>query len=110
MALRRKLPELQEKAASVLFVGERGNGNSHSLLLVRSCLWDVIEGAQTEAEQFERIYNRLNSWIKSLFEDGELERAFKAAGLDSGCDCPELFPPTSSPPACANPTPAPAAG
>lgn len=84
VALRKKVPDLKKEAASVLLVGERGNGNGHSLLLVRTCLWDVIEGAKTESEQLECVYNRLNSWLTILFEDGELERSFKASGLDGG--------------------------
>lgn len=84
LALRKKIPELQRVAASVLLVGERGNGNSHSLLLVRSCLWDVVEAGQTDTEQFEQICNRLDSWLKILFEDGELEHTFTKSGLDGG--------------------------
>lgn len=84
VVLRKKVPILKNEAASVLMVRERGNGNSHSLLLVRSCLWDVIQAAKSETEQLECLYTRLNRWLTILFEDGELEASFQNCGLNGG--------------------------
>ncbi len=39
----------------MLLLGEPGNGNNHSLLIVRSCLGDVIEKANNQQEQLESI-------------------------------------------------------
>ncbi len=75
---------LKRTAASVLLKGERGNGNAHTVLIVRECLGDLIERAKTEGEQLETIYKRLTSWLQVLFEDGILEDAFKKCQLDSG--------------------------
>jgi hypothetical protein len=79
---RRKL--LLSLASSVLLLGDHGNGNPHSLLMVRSCLGDVIEKATSQQAQLDAIYQTVSGWGKALFSDGTLEKAFKRAGLDSG--------------------------
>jgi hypothetical protein len=82
--LARKRGILSTQAASVLLLGERGNDNEHSLLIVRSCLGDLIEKTTTQQEQLETIHRTFKTWGESLFSDGMLEGAFKKAGLDSG--------------------------
>ncbi len=105
--LGQKLPELEKVASSARLVRQKGNGNPWSLLMMQSCLADVIAGAKGESEsaQHEEIYRVLTEWLKILFGDGALEAALLASGL-KGLELPQS--PTSSPPACANPTPAPA--
>jgi hypothetical protein len=106
--LEQKLPELKQVASSALLVRQKGNGNPWSLLMMQSCLADVIAGAKAESEsaQHEEIYRVLTEWLKILFGDGALEASLLASGL-KGFELPQS--PTPSPPACANPTPAPAA-
>jgi len=82
--LRRKQKRLSNLAASALLLHDSGNDNDHSLLIVRSCLGNVIEKAVTQQEQLEAIYGIVKGWGETLFGDGALERAFKEAGLDSG--------------------------
>jgi len=82
--LDRKRKKLSGRAASALLFREGGNGNTHSLLIVRSCLGNVIEKAATQQEQLEAIYQTLKGWGEILFADAALEKAFKQAGLDSG--------------------------
>jgi len=82
--LSRKREKLSKLAASALLLRERGNGNTHSLLIVRSCLGDVIAKAATQQEQLEAIHKIVKSWGETLFEDGSLEKAFKCAAVDSG--------------------------
>ena len=82
--LKEKRNKLTLTAASVLLKGEPGNGNSYSVLMVQHCLADVICNAKGEPEQLTAIYERLTTWLKVLFEDGELEDGLKASGLDSG--------------------------
>ena len=87
--MRPALPILQEKrgqlggkADSALLVREKGNGDKHALLIVQSCLADVIEGATTDLEQIDLIYRKLSEWIEILFGDGRLDGALQAAGLN----------------------------
>ena len=82
--LDRKRELLSGLASSVLLLRERGNGNAHSLLIMRSCLGDVIEKATPKRPRSETIYQTLSGWGKALFSDGLLEKAFRQAGLDSG--------------------------
>lgn len=82
--LKRKRPELMKTASSVLLLKDPGNGNGHSLILVRTSLWDVIANAANESEQLEIVFAHLKRWLQVLFEDGELERVFRKTGLDSG--------------------------
>jgi hypothetical protein len=82
--LKDKRKELQEGAASVLFKGERGNGNNWSVAIIRACLGDVIENAKTEAEQLTAIHKRLVTWLGVLFDDRKLEDGLKKSGLSSG--------------------------
>lgn len=82
--LDRKRKKLRNLAASVLLLNEKGNDNSHSLLIVRSCLADEIQAAATQPAQLEAIHKIVCEWAGALFEDGALEKAFKQAGLDSG--------------------------
>jgi hypothetical protein len=82
--LARKRKQLSAVAASVLLLRESGNGNSHSVLIMRSCLGDVIEKATTQQAQLDAIYQSVSAWGKALFDDGALEKAFKQSGLDSG--------------------------
>lgn len=105
--LQGKLPQLKASAGSALLVGDAGNGNQWSLLIVQKCLADVIVGAQAETEsaQHDEVHRVLNEWLQILFGDGTLESALLASGLNGADQLQSL---TSSPPACANPTPAPA--
>lgn len=82
--LDRRRMKLAHLSASVLLLRERGNGNNHTLLIVRSCLGDVIETARDPQEQLEAIHQTLKGWGEALFGDGLLEIAFNQAGLDSG--------------------------
>ena len=82
--LQAKRTELKKNASSVLLKGERGNGNSYTLLIIQECLADVIGGAETQADQLVAIHERLGTWLHVLFDDGTLERAFKKCHLDSG--------------------------
>ena len=78
----RKLKDVASSAFSLK--GERGNGNAYSLLIVRECLGDVIEGADTQLDQLKAVYAKLIRWLDILFKDGKLEEGFRKAGLDSG--------------------------
>lgn len=82
LGCRRK--QLSSLASSVLLLGEPGNGNNYSTLIMRSCLGDVIAKATTQQAQMETIYQAFSAWGKALFSDGALEKAFKKAGLDGG--------------------------
>jgi hypothetical protein len=82
--LAKKRSRLGESAASVLLKGERGNGNTYSVLIVRECLAEVIGSAKTEAEQLTAIHGRLTTWLQELFKDRQLEKAFKKTPLNSG--------------------------
>ncbi len=82
--LKEKRKELQKTAASVLFKGERGNGNNWSVAIIRDCLGDVIENATTEAEQLKAVHKRLVTWLGVLFNDRKLEDSLKRSGLGSG--------------------------
>lgn len=84
--LKGKRAALQKTAASVLLKGEPGNGNPHSVLIVRECLADVIDGTHTAAEQLEKILKQFEKWLRVLFHDGKLEEAFRKSGLDSGME------------------------
>jgi hypothetical protein len=79
-----KRKALKRSAASVLLKGEHGNGNAYSVLIVQDCLADVIENANTLEDQLAAIHGRLTTWLRVLFDDGSLEKAFKKCGLDSG--------------------------
>ena len=95
--LQRRLPRLRAAAGSALLVGDAGNGNPWSLLIVQKCLADVIEGAQaeTESDQHEAIYRVLHGWLTILFADGLLDPALLVAGLD-GSELPKPATPTAS--------------
>lgn len=82
--LKAKREQLKNTAASVLLKGERGNGNSHSILIVRDCLGDVIDNVKTEGDQLTAIHKKLTTWLEILFKDGKLENGFKKSFLDSG--------------------------
>jgi hypothetical protein len=82
--LKAKRDELKQKAASVLCKGDSGNGNKHTMLIVRDCLADVIENAKTEAEQLEAIHKKLTTWLDILFSDGKIEKALQQPSLDLG--------------------------
>jgi len=82
--LESKRSELQHIAKSVLFKGDRGNRNNYSVVIIRECLGDIIEKAETEADQIIAIHSRLESWLRALFGDGKLEKSFKKVELDSG--------------------------
>jgi hypothetical protein len=84
--LERKRQVLRNSAGSVLLLGEPGNGNRHSLLIVRDCLADVIADASTEQDQLIRIHDRLHAWLTTLFADGELEAAFRQTPLSAGLE------------------------
>jgi len=108
--LSRKQPELKSTADSVLLIGDEGNSSRWSLLMVQRCLAEVIGDAQTELEQHESIRKLLNHWLTILFGDGVLEAALLDSGLDGSADTSNAeIALTSSPPACANSTPPPAA-
>lgn len=78
---RKKLTGL---AGSALLLQQPGNDNNLSLLIVRSCLGNVIESANEQQVQLKTIYQTVKGWGKILFDGKVLERAFKQAGLDSG--------------------------
>jgi hypothetical protein len=82
--LQAKRSELRKTASSVLLKAERGNGNAYSVLIVQECLADVIEDAKTQAGQLVAIHDRLSTWLRVLFRDGTLEKAFARCGLNSG--------------------------
>lgn len=82
--LDRKRKKLANLASSVLLLNESGNDNSHSLLIMRSCLADVIQSTATQPAQLETIHATVSGWADALFDDGALEGVFKQAGLDSG--------------------------
>jgi len=67
--LDRKRKQLSGFAASALLLRERGNGNTHSLLIVRHSLADVIHNASTQHQQLEAIYDTLKRWGEILFAD-----------------------------------------
>ena len=93
--LHRKRQALDALGANVILRGESGNVNT--VVLVRSCLAHLIDQTTTEEEQVCRVHREVESWIKVLFGDGELESAFKEAGLASGLTRPKGQPvPTSS--------------
>lgn len=79
-----KRKSLRRSAASVQLKGEPGNGNAYSVLIVRECLADVIENAKTVDDQLAATHGRLTDWLRVLFDDGSLEKAFKKCGIDSG--------------------------
>lgn len=82
--LKTKKDELTKHADSVLLHKDPGNGNKHSILLVRSCLSNVIQDKQERHAQLEVIHATIRKWIEILFKDGELERALKDSGLNGG--------------------------
>lgn len=82
LAEKRKL--LSASAASVLLKGERGNGNPWSVLIVRDCLADVLGDTTATDDQLAAVHARLAGWVRVLFENGDLEGAFKTCKLDSG--------------------------
>lgn len=82
--LGRRRTELAKFASNVLLLDESGNDNSHSLLIMRSCLADAIRDATTQGAQLEAIHQILAGWGKALFEDGKLEKALKQAGMNGG--------------------------
>lgn len=82
--LQAKRKALRKTAASVLLKGEPGNGNPYSVLIVRECLADVINGKSSAQEQLEVIHKRLITWLGVIFDDCKLEKAFKKCRLDSG--------------------------
>lgn len=79
-----KRQALKALGADVLLKGE--SGNAHTIVLVRSCLAHLIAQTTTEEEQVNCVHREVEPWIKVLFGDGELESAFKEAGLTSGLD------------------------
>jgi hypothetical protein len=79
-----KRKKLLNLAGSALLLHEPGNDNSHSLLIARSCMGDIIANTKSQQEQLDAIHKTVCSWAEVLFADGTLERAFKEAGLDSG--------------------------
>ena len=84
--LQQKRNLLLGKADSALLVREPGNGDEHSLLIVRSCLADVVSvsSATTESGQVDLIYEKVRDWAVTLFQDGSLDAALSRAGLDGG--------------------------
>lgn len=80
--VREKREQLRGKTNSALLVGEKGNGDQHALLIVQSCLADVIEKAKTESDQHDLIFERLEEWVRIIFADGTLDEALQNAGLN----------------------------
>lgn len=73
-----------EPMTVALTKSDRGNGNRNSLVIVRSCLADTVDGTTNENEQVERIHCKLTGWFRVLFEDGLLESAILEAFGSNG--------------------------
>lgn len=71
--LRNRVEPLQSLGATVLTLGERGNGNKHTLLIAQKCLAEIIENRETEPDQLDAIALTLRAWLGVLFADGSLE-------------------------------------
>jgi hypothetical protein len=69
---------LSTKGPRVLIRDEPGNGNRWTLLIAQQSLMTVISDAVEEREQIEAIYNRLNEWLKCLFEDSSMEKSLSS--------------------------------
>ena len=67
-------------------MGDQGNGNEYTILIMRDCLKPFVEGKTTADEQVEAIRARVEEWATILFQDGELENAFYESKLDSKPD------------------------
>jgi hypothetical protein len=66
---------LSADGARVLTRDEPGNGNRWTLLIAQQSLLSVIGDGLAERGEIEAIYNRLQEWIKCLFEDGSIEKS-----------------------------------
>ncbi len=82
--LTQKKTVLKKTGARVLLKDEHGNGNPYSVLIAQECLGDVIQRAETPDDQLTAIHKTATDWLRVLFDDGKLERAFKKSRLDSG--------------------------
>jgi hypothetical protein len=74
-SLRQKAQLLSADGARVLTRDEPGNGNRWTLLIAQQSLMSVIGDGLAERGEIEAIYNRLQEWIKCLFEDGSIEKS-----------------------------------
>ena len=92
--LREKATVLSKSADSVRLLGDQNNGDRHTLLIVQMCLADLIaednkqseahdNRVRSESSQIDAIYRRLCDWGEALFEDGQLDKALRDAGLDA---------------------------
>jgi len=90
--LARKRKKLSDLAASVLLLHERGNDNSHSLLIARSCLADIIENAKSQQEQLRAVHDTVKRWAEVLF-GGSLHRCVWANHGVIPRDLQDLTPP-----------------
>jgi hypothetical protein len=81
--LKNRKNELRKCADNVLLHGDAGNRNSHTILLVRSCLSGVIDKMNERQGQLQAVYSKLREWGEILFKDGILEKVLKESGLDS---------------------------
>jgi hypothetical protein len=73
--LRQKAKLLSAKGARVLTRNEPDNGNLWTLLIAQQSLLSVLGNGLEERGQIEAIYNRMQEWIKCLFEDGSVEKS-----------------------------------
>lgn len=76
--------ELLQYADSVLLHGDAGNGNRHTILIVRSCLGQVLQNQNKRKDQLQAIHSKLQKWCEILFKNEALENVLKSSGLDSG--------------------------
>jgi hypothetical protein len=78
-----KLASLKTLGAKVLVAGDKGLRNSNSMLILQCSMAPLLEGKTTDG-QAESIRDKFQSWIKILFDDGELEAVLIKGGLTSG--------------------------
>jgi hypothetical protein len=79
-----KLASLTTLGAKVLVAGDKGSRNYDSMLILQCPMAPLLEGTTTDHGQAESIRDKFQSWIKLLFDDGELEAVLIKGGLTSG--------------------------
>ncbi len=76
-----RVPALRKLGATVRLVGQSGNGDKWTPLMVWKSLLDVIRVIQDEQRRIAATHAESRSWCEALFVEPELLEAFEAIKL-----------------------------